>query len=58
MAEFNAVWSLVTSLSTLVLQSPVPTQKTVRVIDRSFTRGGLASNPLSEINVSFVEVET
>ena len=57
MAEFNAVWNLVTSLSTLVIQSPVPTQKTVRVIDRSFTRGGLASNPLSEINVSFVEVE-
>lgn len=57
MAEFNAVWSLVTTLNTLLIQSPIPTQKTIRAIDRSFTRGGLASNPLSEINVSFVEVE-
>lgn len=55
-SDFAAVWALVTFQGTLLLQSPEPTQKYIRIVKRPYTRQGLAGNPLTEITVEYVAV--
>lgn len=55
-AEFDDVWALVTHQGSLLLQSPEATQKYIRITERSYTRDGRLSVPLTTMQVKYVEV--
>lgn len=55
-AEFDDAWALITHQGSLLLQSPEATQKYVRITERSYKRDGRLSNPLTTIQVKYVEV--
>lgn len=54
--EFDAVWALATHTGTLLMQLPDATQRYIRIIERTYSRSGLLSNPQNEISLQYVEV--
>lgn len=55
--DFDAAWALARHLGTLLVQTPEPRQRLIRVTSRSYTRTGRMSLSVNDISVDFVGVD-
>jgi len=54
--EFDSVWAAITHLGVLLVQTPEPEQKFIRVIDRQYVRTGKLTNVHNVLTVKYVVV--
>lgn len=55
--DFDAAWALARHLGTLLVQTPEPRQRLIRVTSRSYTRSGRMSLSVNDISIDFVGVD-
>ena len=57
LTDFDEAWALAIHRGTLLIQSPEPRQRLVRVTSRSYTRTGRMSQSVNDITIEYVGVD-